>query len=89
MEFILFFVVFVVIACIWLVNFLNKEGEYEKLPTFDQYKEHHTELVNRGRVECHQCGGTKMHTRGLDDANDKRKTHFCTTCGTPLYRSQH
>jgi len=86
------FVIVIIIVLGFLINLLissSKMESYQKIPTFEDYKTAHPELVKRGRVECDKCGGTKIYTRGLTSAVDSQKTHFCSTCGKPLYRSQH
>src|SRR5690606_2114774 len=71
------------------VNYYHYRSRYSRFPTFEEYRARHPGLVRHGRAECFKCGGTKVYVRGLWNATDRRKTHFCSTCGTPLYKSKH
>jgi len=63
-------------------------SSYSALPTFDEYQAMYPRLVQRGRVECLTCGGTRIFMRGLYSAIGAEKIHGCTTCGKVLYRSK-
>lgn len=78
-------VIFIIIA----VNTYYYLNRYRRHPTFDEYKETHPNSIRKGRVTCHSCGGNHIQFRGLWSATDRRKTHMCVSCGTPLYRSYH
>lgn len=82
-----FIFIFVVIAVVY--QLIQHQLRYARLPTFDEYQSQHPGLVKPGRVECFKCGGTKLYVRGLDGALDKKKIHSCSTCGIPLYKSNH
>jgi hypothetical protein len=71
------------------INYRYYRTRYANHLTFEQYQARFPGLVKKGRVECHICGGTRLHVRGLWSAGDTRKTHYCSTCGKPLYRSRH
>ena len=82
---------FLIIALPLLIgadSYYQYRSRYRRHPTFEEYRSRHPGLVTRGRVECHSCGGSLLHVRGLRNAVDTRKTHYCTTCGKPLYRSK-
>jgi hypothetical protein len=83
-----FFILFCVVI-ILAINYNYYQSRYARFPTFEEYKSQNPDLIKPGRVACFQCGGTKLHVRGLWNAMDNRKTHFCSTCGAPLYRSKH
>jgi len=87
-EIILFFAVFAVGIIIIVATNYTHFSSYSVLPTFAEYQAKHPGLVQRGRVECEACGGTKIFVRGLYSATDSKKTHGCTTCGKALYRSK-
>lgn len=89
MEFGFFFLFLFVVALILAINHNYYRSRYARFPTFDEYQSQHPELVKPGRVACFKCGATKLHVRGLWSAMDNKKTHFCSTCGTPLYKSKH
>lgn len=57
---------------------------YGSLPTYDEYREQHPELVKNGRCRCHKCGGGRVFLHTLDAY---RRRHICATCSTVLYRS--
>ena len=57
---------------------------YFRLPTFQQYKQRHPQLVGPSRCKCRHCGGRRIFLQCLD--LDIRR-HICMTCGEPLYRS--
>ena len=81
---------FIFVAVIIIAFNLNHyHSRYARFPTFDEYQSQHPGLVKPGRVECFKCGGTKLFVRGLWSAVDNKKTHSCSTCGTPLYKSNH
>lgn len=63
--------------------------QFRCYPTFDEYLEQHPQARNKGRVACHNCGASHIQFRGVRNAGDRRRVHFCVTCGTPLYRSRH
>lgn len=90
MEFFLGSLTFVlVIIIIITLNTYYYWNRYRRHPTFDEYKEVRPNSIKKGRITCHSCGGTHIQFRGLRSATDRRKTHICVTCGTPLYRSYH
>lgn len=57
---------------------------YASLPTFDEYRRRHPDLVKNGRCRCHSCGGDRVFLHTLDAFH---RRHVCATCGTVLYRS--
>ena len=57
---------------------------YGRLPTFDQYRSRHPNLVRHGRCRCRSCGGDRIHVHSLDAF---MRRHVCTNCGELLYRS--
>lgn len=54
---------------------------------FASYRNAHPDLVRDGRVICNQCGGERIHVRGLLRHTHLR-VHFCTQCGATLYYSR-
>lgn len=71
---------------LWLHEHLRL---YRRYPTFEEYRQQHPKAQRKGRVACHNCGGTHIQFRGVRNAGDRRRVHFCVTCGTALYRSRH
>lgn len=71
---------------IYLVRSREYEG-YAKHPTFEEYKQNHPELVKKGSVECFNCGSTKIQSKGLYNAVDKKRIHSCIMCGKVLYKT--
>ena len=84
-SFIPWFGLIVIIA----INARYYYSRYRNHPTFEEYKSAHPDRVRNGRVLCYLCGGNIIKMRGLYAAVDRRKTHYCVTCGNPLYRSYH
>ena len=86
----LFIVAIAVGAAAWMffVSSTHDYKHHERYQTFDEYQAAHPELVRPGHVECVKCGGTNIQARGLRSAVDLRKTHYCSTCGTVLYKSE-
>lgn len=85
MIFIILFLVGLNISFLY-INYRNK---YAKHPTFNEYKIFHPESVTGDKVKCFSCNGTNIQFRGLSNATDRRKIHYCVTCGKPLYKSCH
>lgn len=54
--------------------------------SYDWYRKTYPSLVSGSGVKCHQCGGGRIHVRGLMQHTYLRE-HFCTQCGTTLYYS--
>lgn len=75
-----------VFAFIYIVRSNEYKG-YGMHPTFDDYKRAHPDLVKKGSVECFSCGSTKIQSRGLYNAVDKKRIHSCILCGKVLYRT--
>jgi hypothetical protein len=76
-------------AFILLFNLRYAYTHYGKYPSFEDYRTKYPDLVKQGCVECFKCGCNKIQVRGLWGPTDKKKTHSCITCGTPLYKSKH
>lgn len=86
--FVLFGISFSAFVIGYLVYYHRKIYKtYNSTPTYEEYRALNPTLVNRGRVECSNCGSERQYVRGLYGANDNRKTHFCATCSKPLYRA--
>lgn len=83
------FIVLLLSGLIVFLNYRHYRTRYGRFPTFEEYKTKNPGLVKHGRVECVKCGGTHIYAKGLFSAVDRRKTHYCSTCGTPLYKSKH
>lgn len=85
--FIVFFITFVAILVV-----INRRAiwlPYLSLPTYDEYADKYPNLVKKGRVICSKCDGTHIRMRSLVNGSPTYHTHYCVTCGTALYRSQH
>lgn len=57
---------------------------YSDLPTFEQYRRQHPDLVREGRCRCHSCSGHRIFVENL---SPEHRRHICATCSTVLYRS--
>lgn len=77
------------LVAIIIVNVRFYRSRYGNYPSFEEYKSAHPDKARNNRVSCYSCGGNFLKMRGLYSAVDRRKTHYCVTCGAPLYRSYH
>ena len=73
-----------VLALIIGMNALGFWNTYLRLPTFDEYRRRHPDLVRDGRLRCNRCGSGRVFLYHL---NEHHRRHLCTTCGAALYRS--
>ncbi|WP_148561485.1 cbb3-type cytochrome oxidase subunit 3 [Thiopseudomonas alkaliphila] len=81
---------FVILLALFIgIFYYHYWNRYRRFPTFDEYKKENPDCAKGGKIKCHSCSGTHIQFKGLSNATDRRKTHYCVTCGSPLYRSYH
>jgi hypothetical protein len=80
----LFPIVFAVIGIFIFLAF----KKHTSLPTFDQYRSNHPELVKDGKIACHKCSGNDIFVKTIGHTpTSLLNHHLCKTCGTTLFRS--
>ncbi len=79
--------VLLVIIGLNLIGFGVRAHTYYRLPLFTEYKASNPDLVHsNGKVKCNICGDTQRRTWRWSMHWGPAK-HFCSQCGTALYRS--
>ncbi|HEY0711933.1 MAG TPA: hypothetical protein VGF45_04620 [Polyangia bacterium] len=62
--------------------------KFMSVPTYQQYKAAHPDLVKPGAVTCAECGGNQIYVMRAGHAGATRLAfHVCRHCGAKLYRS--
>ena len=62
--------------------------KHSSLPTFDDYRSAHPELVKDGKISCYKCEGSDVSIRQIGKTPTSiLNHHVCKTCGTTLFRS--
>ena len=80
---------FLLIISLIILGQVTQKSRFNKNLTLSEYAAKHPDKVKSGRVLCAVCGGSHIQFRGLAHVNDRRKLHYCVTCGELLYRSLH
>ena len=81
-------VVFLVLL-VWgtVVAHVKRERSYTRWPTLDEYRQRFPEFFSFHGPRCMHCGSPRLAQRGWRSPGDARRLHFCTACGTVLYRT--
>jgi hypothetical protein len=74
----------IVIALLGYLIFFRVGGR-----TFAEYKSHHPNAFQDGKVKCYNCDSDDILLRPLGSSLFSiRNSHICRQCGTELYRSK-
>lgn len=80
---------FMVPVVFLIVSFLlfRRYKKHTSLPTFDDYRSSHSELVKDGKITCYKCSGNDIFVKTVGGTPiSLLNHHMCKTCGTTLFR---